>query len=83
MNQSRQTEEMVSVPVSDKNRRQINSGPATHHLALRALSTVEEDTFSISFNEDRRKTPSDRWHRPARSEKQYLKHNATIGCSFL
>jgi hypothetical protein len=50
MNQSRQTEEMVSVPVSDKNRRQAKPRPTPHHLALRAFTTVEENSLSISFN---------------------------------
>jgi hypothetical protein len=62
MNQSGQTEEMVCVPMSDENRRQVNPSPTPHHLALRALTTIEQDRFAVSFYQDRRKTPGDGGH---------------------
>jgi hypothetical protein len=38
------------VPVSDKNRRQVKPRSTPHHLALRALTTVEENSLPVSFN---------------------------------
>jgi hypothetical protein len=40
----------------------VDSGAATHHLALRSFATVKEDGFAISLYQDGRKISSDRWH---------------------
>jgi hypothetical protein len=53
---------MISVPVTYKYRGQVDSGTATHHLALRPFATVKEDGFAIALYQYRRKISSDRWH---------------------
>jgi hypothetical protein len=62
VNKSWQAEEMVSVPVTYKYSGYVDSGAATHHLALRPFATVKEDGVAVSLYQYRRKTSSDRWH---------------------
>ena len=62
MDESWQTKEVISMPVTYEDRGYVDSCAAPHHLALRAFPTIQEDGFAISFYQYGRKASSDRRH---------------------
>src|SRR2546430_17251132 len=75
-NQPDHPEKMIGMKMREEDLRQRKAHPVAHHLALRALAALEQESLAFADKRHRGDVALDGWPGGRRAEKRYAQHGA-------